>query len=148
MATYTSNLNLKKPAASDTVSIADINDNMDTIDSAVAALSPVLLWTNSDTSADFAAQTVSLSLSAYSMVRVEYLLKTGYVGRAVHEHVKGFMNVAFGLYPGSPFVQTTREVLVSATGVQFYAGYVTTSGGAACTANNTYMVPYRIYGIK
>lgn len=36
MATYTTNLNLKKPAASDNVSIGDINGNMDTLDSAVA----------------------------------------------------------------------------------------------------------------
>lgn len=36
MATYTTNLNLKKPAASEKVSIADINGNMDTIDSKLA----------------------------------------------------------------------------------------------------------------
>jgi len=33
---YTTNLNLKKPGTSDNVSIADINDNMDAIDSAIA----------------------------------------------------------------------------------------------------------------
>ena len=32
MATYTTNYNLKKPASSDTVDIADINGNMDIID--------------------------------------------------------------------------------------------------------------------
>ena len=32
MATYTPNYNLKKPGASDTVDIADINGNMDVID--------------------------------------------------------------------------------------------------------------------
>ena len=36
MATYTPNLNLKKPATTDLVSIADINGNMDTLDTAVA----------------------------------------------------------------------------------------------------------------
>lgn len=36
MATYTTNLNLKKPATSDLVSIADINGNMDTLDTEVA----------------------------------------------------------------------------------------------------------------
>ena len=39
MATYTTNLNLKKPAGSENVSIGDINNNMDTIDSAVGTLS-------------------------------------------------------------------------------------------------------------
>ena len=35
MATYTTNLDLKKPAPSDKIRIADINNNMDTIDEAV-----------------------------------------------------------------------------------------------------------------
>ena len=39
MATYTTNLNLKKPAYSDARDIGDINDNMDIIDSAVHTLS-------------------------------------------------------------------------------------------------------------
>lgn len=38
MATYTTNLNLKKPAASDAADIADINGNMDLIDAAVSAI--------------------------------------------------------------------------------------------------------------
>ena len=38
MATYTTNYNLKKPASSDSVSIADINDNMDAIDTQMKAL--------------------------------------------------------------------------------------------------------------
>ena len=35
MATYSSNLNLKKPGYSDPADIADINNNMDIIDTAV-----------------------------------------------------------------------------------------------------------------
>ena len=35
MATYTTNLNLKKPAYSDARDIGDINDNMDAIDTAM-----------------------------------------------------------------------------------------------------------------
>lgn len=35
MASYTTNLNLKKPAGSENVSIGDINNNMDIIDSAI-----------------------------------------------------------------------------------------------------------------
>ena len=36
MATQTTNLHLKKPATTDTASIADINDNMDILDAALA----------------------------------------------------------------------------------------------------------------
>ena len=38
MATYTTNLNLKKPAQSDKIRIADINNNMDDIDAAFGAI--------------------------------------------------------------------------------------------------------------
>lgn len=38
MATYTTNLDLKKPAQSDKIRIADINNNMDTIDGTVGAI--------------------------------------------------------------------------------------------------------------
>jgi len=37
MASYTTNYNLKKPASSDTVDVADINGNMDAIDTALAS---------------------------------------------------------------------------------------------------------------
>lgn len=38
MATYTSNLSLKKPAGSDNMNVNDINSNMDTLDAAVASV--------------------------------------------------------------------------------------------------------------
>ena len=43
MATYTTNLNLKKPAQSDKIRIADINNNMDDIDAAFGAVGSVSL---------------------------------------------------------------------------------------------------------
>lgn len=46
MATYTTNLNLIKPELTDAASISDINSNMDTIDSALAAVLPAV--TSSD----------------------------------------------------------------------------------------------------
>jgi len=42
MASYTTNLNLKKPAGSESVSIGDINNNMDTIDQAYGTLNSKL----------------------------------------------------------------------------------------------------------
>lgn len=38
MASYTTNLNLKKPAGSENVAIGDINNNMDIIDNAIGTL--------------------------------------------------------------------------------------------------------------
>ena len=48
MATYTTNLNLKKPAGSETASITDINDNMDLIDTAVGALQDKIVYLPGD----------------------------------------------------------------------------------------------------
>lgn len=62
MATYTPNLNLKKPATTDLVSIADINGNMDIIDTALAGAGggaeihsnlSASSWTADSTYADF-----------------------------------------------------------------------------------------------
>lgn len=52
MATYTTNLNLKKPAGSENVSIGDINNNMDTIDSAVGTLSDQIVAKQLTSSSD------------------------------------------------------------------------------------------------
>ena len=42
MASYTTNLNLKKPAGSENVAIGDINGNMDTIDTAYGSLKSLI----------------------------------------------------------------------------------------------------------
>lgn len=43
MASYTTNLNLKKPAGSENVAIGDINNNMDAIDAAYGTLNSKML---------------------------------------------------------------------------------------------------------
>lgn len=45
MASYTTNLNLKKPAGSENVAIGDINNNMDTIDTAYGTINSKLTAT-------------------------------------------------------------------------------------------------------
>ena len=64
MASYTTNLNLKKPAGSENVAIGDINGNMDTIDSAYGTLSDQIasipvIKTNSFTDTTSASGNVS-----------------------------------------------------------------------------------------
>ena len=46
MATYTTNLNLKKPDLTDAASISDINSNMDILDDALAAVLPTVTSTD------------------------------------------------------------------------------------------------------
>lgn len=59
MASYTTNLNLKKPAGSENVAIGDINNNMDAIDQAYGAL-------DAKYETEFAKRIYTTSESAYS----------------------------------------------------------------------------------
>ena len=49
MASYTTNLNLKKPAGSENVAIGDINNNMDAIDQAYGTLNSNMLKVDTTT---------------------------------------------------------------------------------------------------
>ena len=64
MASYTTNLNLKKPAGSENVAIGDINNNMDTIDQAYGTLSNHIAKFNCSIVADIPFQTGVFYLSA------------------------------------------------------------------------------------
>lgn len=64
MASYTTNLNLKKPAGSENVAIGDINNNMDTIDTAYGTL-------NSKIDTYIFNKTYSVTTSSTGAVSVE-----------------------------------------------------------------------------
>ena len=61
MATYTTNYNLKKPAATDNISIDDLNGNFDKLDSANGYYSATFYANSWDTSQGYCRQTVSVS---------------------------------------------------------------------------------------
>ena len=101
-----------------------------------------LLWTNSSPTSNFAAQTVALDLTEYSMVVVVFKFTTtlSYYGMAI-----GVIN---GLtYVGSIIQydsddQVRREFTPSGSGVTF------TDGRNKTGVNNTYCVPVYIYGVR
>ena len=65
MASYTTNLNLKKPAGSENVAIGDINNNMDAIDTAYGTMSAEIdKKLNNVTQAGSANNTYTVNLSA------------------------------------------------------------------------------------
>lgn len=106
-------------------------------------LSPVLLWTNPNPTSAFAAQTVSLNLTEYAGVIVEFINK----GEANNIRSRVYAKKSdFGTYPiGAGFVSTNAYarniVAVSDTGVEFSEA-VTTS------TNNDFVIPMKIYGVK
>lgn len=64
MASYTTNLNLKKPAGSENVAIGDINNNMDTIDQAFGTLTTASVSTGvTGTTAHRSGNTVMLEIN-------------------------------------------------------------------------------------
>ena len=77
MASYTTNLDLKKPAQSDKIRIADINGNMDDIDAAFGAIGDTSVATQvSDIRAGMAI--VSVSNTHDAIASGEYVYVTGH----------------------------------------------------------------------
>ena len=113
----------------------------------VENLEPVLLWTNSNPTASFAAQTVSLDLSDYAGVLVEYersialnnVISRAYVKKEDYDIV-GFGAGNGGGY-GSAVSAAGRNVKVNDNGVIFGSGYSTAE-------DNSAFIPVKIYGVK
>ena len=106
----------------------------------------VLLWTNSSPTSNFAAQTVSLDLSDYDAVFIECNTSTNATtGRTV----------AIGLVGTSVRLVTAiyqiheRIATISTTGIAFAQNYYLVSYASSnLTANNGYLIPTNIYGLK
>lgn len=112
-----------------------------------------LLWTN--TSAEsFSARTISLDLSKYDAVKIEFYSQAEEdPTTAPLEIIVGSTNsvVLFHALTTAQVNQNvgTRNIKVTATGVTFgdYS-YKNWASGTARTTYNTACVPYKIYGIK
>lgn len=100
----------------------------------------VKLWENASPTSEFAAQTVSIDLSAYQLVEVHFKYAAAANGRAISSCPVGTrLNVVMG---GSNNALAMRYANVSETGLSFESGYL--NG----TANTTSAIPVEIYGIK
>ena len=126
--------------------LADVSGGMNIDD-----LEPVLLWTNPSPTANFAAQTVSLDLSGYEGVLVEFYATVSTQKLCAREYVKkGESYIGSGVkstYNASGNLETnslyTRGILhVDDNGIEFSVGMNGTS-----TANQV-MIPTKIYGVK
>lgn len=117
---------------------------------------PTLLWTNANPSSDFAAQTLSLDLSQYKSVCIEYVQNPTSSAKC---YPKAFYSVGDTVsVPGSSATQrefiggaygksgtvyaTARDLTITTTGIVFGTGYAQSGAGSG------YGVPQRIWGIK
>ena len=101
------------------------------------------LWTNDSETSNFAAQTVSLDLSGWSVIAIVTRFSTTHNYKTVHLiRVGDTCPMDSGnLY--STMYTAKRSAAVSETGVTFSTGYRNTTG----TSGADYCVPVAIYGV-
>ena len=105
-------------------------------------LEPVLLWTNSNPTIGFDAQTVSLDLSDYAGVIIEFHQSNAsmYGTRAYIKKNDNINGITGAGYPGAgSSTGLARNVTVTDSGIVFSAGIPNSD-------NNC--IPNRIYGVK
>lgn len=112
-----------------------------------------LLWENPSPTAAFAAQTISLDLSDYDEVEIEY------IDFVQHQDIMAQIKVTIGSHgsmhimignsgysSGVPFV-ANRRFLVNLTGIDFEGASGIPTNNSLTSRNDT-CIPLRIYGIK
>lgn len=103
-----------------------------------------LLWTNPDPTSSFAAQTVSADLSGYSFYGIVPIFSTA-TPNIIPMQVfpcDDSQNHVMTVTARSNNNNGGRQITFSTSGLTFGAG--TYSG----SSNNSYAIPYKIYGIK
>lgn len=116
-----------------------------TISAQAGSLTVDLLWTNSDPTTAFAAQTVSLDLSDYKMIQIAFT--SGVASRYVEYSsiMKNETIVATSIDGAS---MKRRDYSWSSTGITFGDANNRTTVNGPGTTQNDILVPYKIYGIK
>lgn len=111
---------------------------------------PVLLWTNASPTSEFASQTISLDLSSYSVVEIEFKYSSTANPKCIEKIRKGESSraaiVAGASTSGAYISVVNRTVNVTTNGVAFGNGTFANLSGYSEGA--VYMVPTKIYGIK
>ena len=111
------------------------------------AITPVLLWTNSDPYASFAAQTITLDITPYRMVMIDFIA-SGSAGKwkvMIRQYAAGGDNIVTMSLATSYY----RVFAVSGTSIAFGdCNTFNAYNNWAETVSNQVLIPYRIYGIK
>lgn len=109
----------------------------------------VLLWENASPTSAFAAQTVQLNLSSYDAVFIYYQNSTpkSYGSPIILVGTPEYV-FRFSSNNGNNQRYFTRSATVTTSGVEFSACQYFQQGSSNGTAQNTDLVPVKIYGIK
>ena len=130
--TLVSGTNIKTINNNDILGSGDLTIN--------AVLNRQVIWTNSDDTQSFAAQTLDISTAGYSLLVIDFKVNTSSSNEyiTVAMPFSGRQTVAIGVLPTSNTLYK-RKLRQTAGTVQFYGGY------AGTTADNTAMIPRAIY---
>lgn len=109
-------------------------------------LEPVLLWTNSNPTARFDAQTISLNLTDYAGVIIEFYAEDDKQTLAARSYLKKD-DIINGSNFGTGHTDATssaasRNYTINNDGVTFSSGYFSNS------TTTEVLIPYKIYGVK
>ena len=102
-----------------------------------------LLWENASPTSNFAAQTVSLDLSPYKLVLINFKWATDDDARHFGIVKVGEKLSTCNIYNN----RIVREATTSSTGISF-AGGLQGSYSSNISSNNKYAIPTEIYGLK
>ena len=106
-----------------------------------------LLWANPSPTSSFSAQTLSVLVSDYDEIAIEYSDNTAYQGirKTVLTKAGATSTYIFSCAGGN----FARGITVTTTSVSFNDGmYYGSYGGANPSTNNSILIPIAIYGIK
>lgn len=103
------------------------------------------VWENASPTSIFNAQTINLELYVYTHVLLQYYI--------VKEDANGLQSVivpvgSYGSMSIASSVNRLRVFQVSSTGIVFKAGNYWPVYGQGSEVDNTWLTPYRVYGIK
>ena len=111
-----------------------------------------LLWTNNNLALPFSPQTVSLDLSKYDRVAIQFEVDTGWPGLYEQFYLyKIGMNMAAMLSSYQSWEKTYlayRGVNVQANGISFDSAVYVGRGQTDGIISDYYVIPANIYGIK
>lgn len=127
MATYTTNLSLKKPDQSDKIRIADINGNMDDVDAAFGAIGTSSVATQ--------LGKVESGIAIVSVGNVH-----GAIAAGEFVYVRGHGTLAEGLYTANSAISTNGSLTSS--------NLTAVSGGGLNAVNNMLISPEELTGIE
>lgn len=106
----------------------------------------ILLWTNENYNSNFLSQTINLTLTNYDGVIIVLSDDTGVAHQSSFLYLRD--NLPYRATISSEGFLTYRDITVTNFGVVFGNALVSSTYNSTPTTNNSYCIPYQIYGVR